>query len=222
MFYVGFRLHDVRKLPPNEIGDWLSGFASSLAFIWLVAGFHLQRRQLDAQREEFRRMAVVACLAEVRMLVQNTVAAEIASFKAALPQYKDWDIGLAWLVWAVLRREAYEPTAGTAEDAISDEALAHAVYSADYCMESIYQACKLYMETVQGDLTFPGHVTSLSRRASLIVRVIDTHKLPYVSVYRRALARMSHADIDVFLADKGRVFGEMEGNPAARRPAQNA
>lgn len=39
-----------------QTGDFIAGFAGSLAFIWLVAGFHLQRKELKEQREEFQVM----------------------------------------------------------------------------------------------------------------------------------------------------------------------
>ena len=36
---------------PNEIGDWLAGFAGTLAFLWLVYGNYMQRIELGMQRK---------------------------------------------------------------------------------------------------------------------------------------------------------------------------
>ena len=66
------------------IGDWLSGFASLLAFTWLIAGFHqqtkelqlqrqdldLQRRSLNAQLEEFKSMNKISTLAAVEKILK--------------------------------------------------------------------------------------------------------------------------------------------------------
>lgn len=40
----------------NEIGDSLSGLASSLAFTWIVAGLYLQQYELAETRREFQRL----------------------------------------------------------------------------------------------------------------------------------------------------------------------
>ena len=47
----------LKKATPNEIGDTLSGFAGSLAFIWLVVTVLLQARELREQRKEFHKMS---------------------------------------------------------------------------------------------------------------------------------------------------------------------
>ncbi len=39
---------------PNEIGDWLAGFASLLAFTWLIYGSFMQRDELSMQRDELK------------------------------------------------------------------------------------------------------------------------------------------------------------------------
>lgn len=39
-------------LTPNEVGDFLAGFAGALAFIWIIAAILLQREELQLQRQE--------------------------------------------------------------------------------------------------------------------------------------------------------------------------
>ncbi|WP_375201948.1 hypothetical protein [Hyphococcus sp.] len=39
-------------LKPNEVGDFLAGFAGALAFIWIIAAILLQREELQLQRQE--------------------------------------------------------------------------------------------------------------------------------------------------------------------------
>lgn len=206
MFVVGFVWHDVRKLQANELGDWLSGFASTLAFIWLVAGFNLQRQQLNAQREEFRRAAIVSCGAEARELVLSTVQAEVASFKSDFPQYADWNIGFAFLTHMVIRKHRPEPTGCAPEDAVSDEALAAAIYAIDICTEAMYQACKMYLEVVHGEEAIAPHVSSISKRSKFIVGVIDNYKLPYISRFRIPLAAMFDREVDKFVSKHDRIF----------------
>ncbi len=41
---------------PNEFGDWLAGFAGSLAFVWIVVAVLLQKDELE-QREINERLA---------------------------------------------------------------------------------------------------------------------------------------------------------------------
>ncbi|MCP5086585.1 MAG: hypothetical protein GY952_07285 [Rhodobacteraceae bacterium] len=36
---------------PNEFGDWLAGFAGSLAFVWIVVAVLLQKDELEQQRQ---------------------------------------------------------------------------------------------------------------------------------------------------------------------------
>ncbi len=38
----------------SEIGDWVGGIASAVAFLWLVAGYNIQRRELSLQRDELQ------------------------------------------------------------------------------------------------------------------------------------------------------------------------
>jgi thiaminase len=37
-----------------QIGEFISGFAAALAFLWLIASFQLQAREIAAQREELK------------------------------------------------------------------------------------------------------------------------------------------------------------------------
>ena len=53
-----FSLKDrVWQLPPNELGDFLSGFAGSLSFVWLIVTIFLQREELKLQRNEIANLA---------------------------------------------------------------------------------------------------------------------------------------------------------------------
>jgi len=36
----------------NEVGDFVAGMMSALAFLWLVIGYYLQRKELVLQRRE--------------------------------------------------------------------------------------------------------------------------------------------------------------------------
>lgn len=36
----------------SQVGDWLSGFSSTLAFLWIIAGFYQQSKELSLQRKE--------------------------------------------------------------------------------------------------------------------------------------------------------------------------
>ena len=52
---------------PNEWGDALAGAAAPLALLWLVAGYSLQREELQSQREELRLQRE-----ELRLRVEET------------------------------------------------------------------------------------------------------------------------------------------------------
>jgi hypothetical protein len=58
-FEVGHDKH-VFDLPANEIGDFVAGFGSLLAFIWLVAAVFLQMTELRLQREELKLQRIEA------------------------------------------------------------------------------------------------------------------------------------------------------------------
>lgn len=57
----------------NEIGDFLAGMMSALAFFWLVIGYYLQRQELSLQREELKlnREALLLQAEELKHLVQE-------------------------------------------------------------------------------------------------------------------------------------------------------
>jgi hypothetical protein len=48
------KLSEVSNLKLNELGDFLGGISSTLAFIWIIIAVLLQRDELRAQREELR------------------------------------------------------------------------------------------------------------------------------------------------------------------------
>lgn len=45
-------LFDLEK--SAQVGDWLAGFAGTLAFLWLIASFQQQKNQLIIQSEELK------------------------------------------------------------------------------------------------------------------------------------------------------------------------
>ena len=45
---------DAWTLRPNELGDFLAGLFTPLAFLWLVIGYFMQRTELGLQREELK------------------------------------------------------------------------------------------------------------------------------------------------------------------------
>jgi len=65
---------------PVATADVLSGYAAALAFLWLIAGYRLQTKELKEQRkaielqsEELTRMAKFSALEHVRVLIQDAV-----------------------------------------------------------------------------------------------------------------------------------------------------
>jgi hypothetical protein len=73
----------------SQLGDYLSGFASTIAFIWLIAAYLQQRKELrlqreelamqrtslDLQREELKRLGKYAALEQVAHLLDQFDAA---------------------------------------------------------------------------------------------------------------------------------------------------
>ena len=74
-----------------NIGDFVAGFAATLAFIWLIAGFFqqrkelelqrnelsLQRTSLDLQKDEIRKIGKYNALSQIERMLEN--------FNASLP-----------------------------------------------------------------------------------------------------------------------------------------
>ena len=44
----------IGNLAPNELGDFLAGVFTPLAFLWLVIGYFMQRTELGLQRQELK------------------------------------------------------------------------------------------------------------------------------------------------------------------------
>ncbi|WP_394183391.1 hypothetical protein [Marinomonas posidonica] len=58
IFILGMNLYYSPPSPPmrlNEIGDYLAGAFSPLAFLWLIIGYLMQNRELKNQIEEFKK-----------------------------------------------------------------------------------------------------------------------------------------------------------------------
>jgi hypothetical protein len=49
---LAWRIEKLETL--NQIGGFIAGFAGALAFVWLVAAYHLQGNELKLQREELK------------------------------------------------------------------------------------------------------------------------------------------------------------------------
>ena len=54
-WFIGVDLE--APLRPNEVGDFLAGAFSPLAFYWLIVGYWLQRQELQETRKEIQRQA---------------------------------------------------------------------------------------------------------------------------------------------------------------------
>lgn len=58
LFSAAFNLHFADKNPLSaslpDFGQWLSGVAGALAFVWLIVGYLQQGEELELQREELR------------------------------------------------------------------------------------------------------------------------------------------------------------------------
>lgn len=50
------RSSELLELELNEVGDLLAGVAGTLAFVWLIVAVFVQRAELRAQRDEWKRM----------------------------------------------------------------------------------------------------------------------------------------------------------------------
>lgn len=71
----------------SQLGGYLSGFASAIAFIWLIAVYiqqgselqlqrqelSLQRNALDLQREELKKMGKYASMEQVEHIIETII-----------------------------------------------------------------------------------------------------------------------------------------------------
>jgi hypothetical protein len=77
-------------LKPDVAGSYLSGVVALLALIWLVAGFYLQRLELEAQRHALRRQAnethdlVEAARLQLEIEIERTSPILSLSFHAGI------------------------------------------------------------------------------------------------------------------------------------------
>lgn len=64
----------------SQIGEFISGFAATLAFLWLIASFQLQAREIASQREELKlqRTALEGQAAELRNASKFSALSQIA------------------------------------------------------------------------------------------------------------------------------------------------
>jgi len=83
----------------NEIGDFVAGMMSALAFFWLVIGYYLQREELVLQRKELvqNREALLLQAEELKNLVkankelvhQNTRLADLQEKEIQFSQKRE-------------------------------------------------------------------------------------------------------------------------------------
>ncbi|SDG50788.1 hypothetical protein [Thalassobaculum litoreum] len=66
-----FGLSGVTELEPNETGDTIAGFAGILAFIWLIAGYFLQKQELQLNTEAVKQQAEEIRATVVELEKQN-------------------------------------------------------------------------------------------------------------------------------------------------------
>ena len=64
----------------SQIGEFISGFAAALAFLWLIASFQLQAREIASQREELKlqRTALEGQAVELRNASKFSALAQIS------------------------------------------------------------------------------------------------------------------------------------------------
>ena len=83
-----FKWDEVWKMKPNEWGDFLAGFASALAFVWLVVGYYQQNEDIKLQIHEIQ-LSVDAQQTQAAALQQERRAAK----HQALPKFRFENFG---------------------------------------------------------------------------------------------------------------------------------
>jgi hypothetical protein len=91
VFFLWLNLKSEKALELNEVGDYLAGAFSPLAFLWLVIGYLMQSRELNFTREELKltRLAYEENLKEVKTSVQLTKDAFDFNKKIQIRNYKE-------------------------------------------------------------------------------------------------------------------------------------
>ena len=74
------------SLPPNQIGDFLAGVFSSLAFIAAIAALWFQRSELELTRDELKKSA-------------NTLGSQVTILKQRAPRFLTILAGAQRCVW---------------------------------------------------------------------------------------------------------------------------
>lgn len=80
---------------PNEFGDFLAGFFTPLAFLWLVVGYFMQHAELGLQREELKHQREELALTRDKLgeqveLLQEQVKAD---YEKTLPHLRLKPVG---------------------------------------------------------------------------------------------------------------------------------
>ncbi len=82
---ITLKWNDTVLLSLNEWGDFLAGITAPLAFLWLIIGYGLQRKELKAntealifQREELAKQAEELSVQSLHMAKQASAAADQA------------------------------------------------------------------------------------------------------------------------------------------------
>jgi len=78
----------VWELKANEIGDFFSGFAGALAFVWIVATIFLQKEELEVQREQITEIKIET-RAQTASLLSSARTEFLERWHSYLEQYID-------------------------------------------------------------------------------------------------------------------------------------
>lgn len=93
-WYVFVRWPEILSLDPNELGDFLAGAFSPLAFLWLVLGFYQQGKELRLQVREMKNSVeqaerlVAVTTRQVETEIENNTLARRQSELASRPNFR--------------------------------------------------------------------------------------------------------------------------------------
>ena len=78
----------IGNLAPNELGDFLAGVFTPLAFLWLVIGYFMQRTELGLQREELKHQREELALTRGQLGKQTELLQEqvTADYQESIPR----------------------------------------------------------------------------------------------------------------------------------------
>lgn len=107
-----FRLADVERLAPNEIGDLLAGISAPLAFLWLVVGYLQQGIELRQNTE-------------ILKLQQEDIRASVEQAKRQADSVSQNELHARRDVFIQMSAEIYRELGEVLIDFIEDKSLIH-------------------------------------------------------------------------------------------------